>query len=91
MSKIDNTAREQRKQKLEAEMLEIQYDELVEAACERGSWFRENFKLAPETSSFWSALPRYIDDCIKIPRHVSSTLAQIYKLNAIEKYRREYR
>lgn len=83
---IDNTARDQRKQKLEKELLEIKIDELVESAITKGSWFRENFKLAPETSSFWTALPRYVEDCQTIPPHVSFSEVRLYIQQAIQKY-----
>jgi hypothetical protein len=82
-----NVNRDHRKQQLESELLGIQMDELVENAITRGSWFRENFNLAPETSSFWTALPRYVNDCVKIPPHVSGTLVQLYMQQAIQKYR----
>lgn len=91
MSKIDNTAREQRKQKLTTELLEISIDELVEDALLPDSWFRQNFQLAPETSSYWTALPRYVIDCQKIPSYVSPTMVQLFLHTAIEKYRRPYK
>lgn len=88
---IDNTNRDLRKQRLETELLEIKIDELVESATTRGSWFRENFKLAPETSSFWTALPRYIVDCQTIPPFVSGTQVELFVKQAIQKYSREFK
>lgn len=86
-----NAMRERRKQKFETELLEIQIDELVEHSLTADSWFRENFKLAPETSSFWTALPRYVRDCVKIPSHVSATLVELFMRQAIQKYSRAYK
>lgn len=86
-----NTERDRRKQRVEQELYEIQIDELVENAITRGSWFRENFQLAPETSSFWAALPRYVRDCVKLPAHVSPTVAELSMQQAIQKYRSKFK
>lgn len=91
MSTIDNTSRDQRKQRLEKDLLEIKIDELVEGSLQRDSWFRENFKLAPESSSFWTALPRYVRDCQTIPTFVSDTEVRLFIHNAIDKYSRAYK
>jgi hypothetical protein len=91
MSTINNASRDERKRWLKTQLLEIEIDELVESACTRGSWFRENFNLAPETSSFWTALPRYVHDCQNIPPYVSPTMVQMFITQAIQKYRREYK
>lgn len=86
-----NAERERRKQRVEQELYEIQIDELVENAITKGSWFRENFNLAPESSSFWSCLPRYVRDCVKLPAHVSPTVAELAMQLAIQKYRSKFK
>jgi len=91
MSAIDNRGRDARKQQLEKELCQIQVDELVEASLEKGSWFRENLQLAPETSSYWTALRRYIYDCVKVPSHVTGTEMELYREQAIQKYQRAYK
>lgn len=82
-----NEARDTRKRQIEEELHGIQIDELVQNAITPGSWYRENMRLAPETSSFWTALPRYIGDCIKAPVDMSPTLISLQREQAIQKYR----
>jgi hypothetical protein len=88
---IDNTARDHRKQQLETELLEIKIDELVEGSLERNSWFQVNIGLRPETSSFWTALPRYVMDCQTIPAFVTGTQVELFIKQAIQKYSRAYK
>jgi len=91
MSKINNAARDELKRRLEKNLLEIQIDELVEASLDPRSWFRENLKLAPETNSYWTAMRRYILDCVKVPSHVTSTEIDLFREQAIQKYQRAYK